>query len=161
MHTKQQKFIHKYTTAIGDNRAFVNFTKLETLWFNTGTLCNLSCKGCYIESSPINNKLLYLSLKDVEEYLRQIKMYKLSCNTIGFTGGEPFMNKDIIPIINLCIKENYNILVLTNAMQPMLNKIRRFIPNLGSLDISPVILLILIWFLQTCMYLYLKPIIFN
>lgn len=127
MHTKQQKFIHKYTTAIGDNRAFVNFTKLETLWFNTGTLCNLSCKGCYIESSPINNKLLYLSLKDVEEYLRQIKMYKLSCNTIGFTGGEPFMNKDIIPIINLCIKENYNILVLTNAMQPMLNKIKELI----------------------------------
>ena len=56
----------------------------------------------------------------------------------------------------------YSLLDLSYRLtEPMLNKIRRFIPNLGSLDISPVILLILIWFLQTCMYLYLKPIIFN
>ena len=45
--------------------------------------------------------------------------------------------------------------------EPFLNRIRRFLPNLGSLDISPVVLLVLIWFLQTCMYLYLEPIIFN
>jgi len=56
----------------------------------------------------------------------------------------------------------YSLLDLSYRLtEPMLSKIRRFIPNLGSLDISPVILLILIWFLQTCMYLYLKPIIFN
>ena len=44
---------------------------------------------------------------------------------------------------------------------PLLNKIRRFLPNLGTLDISPIILLVLIWFLQTCMHLYVAPIIFN
>jgi YggT family protein len=56
----------------------------------------------------------------------------------------------------------YSILELSYKLtEPMLNKIRRFLPNLGSLDISPVILLVLIWFLQTCMYLYLAPIIFN
>ena len=56
----------------------------------------------------------------------------------------------------------YSILELSYKLtEPMLNKIRRFLPNLGSLDISPVILLVLIWFLQTCMYLYLLPIIFN
>ena len=56
----------------------------------------------------------------------------------------------------------YSILELSYRLtEPMLNKIRRFLPNLGSLDISPVILLVLIWFLQTCMYLYVAPIIFN
>ena len=56
----------------------------------------------------------------------------------------------------------YSILELSYKLtEPMLNKIRRFLPNLGTLDISPVILLVLIWFLQTCMYLYLAPIIFN
>ena len=56
----------------------------------------------------------------------------------------------------------YSILELSYRLtEPMLTKIRRFLPNFGSLDISPVILLVLIWFLQTCMYLYLAPIIFN
>ena len=56
----------------------------------------------------------------------------------------------------------YSILELSYKLtEPMLNKIRRFLPNLGTLDISPVVLLVLIWFLQTCMYLYLAPIIFN
>ena len=56
----------------------------------------------------------------------------------------------------------YSILELTCRLtDPFLNKIRRFLPNLGTLDISPIILLVLIWFLQTCMYLYVAPIIFN
>jgi YggT family protein len=56
----------------------------------------------------------------------------------------------------------YSILELSYKLtEPMLNKIRRFLPNFGTLDISPVILLVLIWFLQTCMYLYLAPILFN
>ena len=56
----------------------------------------------------------------------------------------------------------YSVLELTYRLtDPFLNKIRRFLPNLGTLDISPVVLLVLIWFLQTCMYLYLAPIIFN
>ena len=43
---------------------------------------------------------------------------------------------------------------------PFLNKIRRFLPNLGSLDISPIILLLLIWFIEMCMKLYIAPMIF-
>ena len=55
----------------------------------------------------------------------------------------------------------YSILELTYRLtDPILYRIRRFLPNLGSLDISPVLLLVLIWFLQTCMYLYIEPIIF-
>ena len=56
----------------------------------------------------------------------------------------------------------YSVLDLSYRLtEPMLNRIRRFLPNLGTLDISPVILLVLIWFLQTCMYLYIAPIIFS
>ena len=50
MNDIEEKFAKKHTTALGHNRAFVKFTGLKTLWFNTGTLCNLSCDGCYIES---------------------------------------------------------------------------------------------------------------
>ena len=56
----------------------------------------------------------------------------------------------------------YSILELTYRLtNPILNKIRRFIPNLGTLDISPIILLLLIWFIEMCMKLYVAPIIFN
>ena len=55
----------------------------------------------------------------------------------------------------------YSLLELTYKLtDPILNKIRSFIPNLGSLDISPVILLLLIWFIEMCMKLYIAPMIF-
>ena len=55
----------------------------------------------------------------------------------------------------------YSVLDLTYRLtEPFLNKIRRFLPNLGTLDISPVILLLLIWFIEVCMKLYLAPMIF-
>ena len=56
----------------------------------------------------------------------------------------------------------YSILELTYRLtDPILNKIRRFLPNLGTLDISPIILLLLIWFIEMFMKLYVAPIIFN
>ena len=56
----------------------------------------------------------------------------------------------------------YSILEMTYRLtDPILNKIRRFLPNLGTLDISPVILLLLIWFIEMCMKLYVAPVIFN
>jgi len=55
----------------------------------------------------------------------------------------------------------YSILELTYRLtNPILNKIRRFLPNLGTLDISPIILLLLIWFIEMCMKLYVAPLIF-
>ena len=56
----------------------------------------------------------------------------------------------------------YSILELTYRLtDPILNRIRRFLPNLGAFDISPIILLLLIWFIEMCMKLYVAPIIFN
>ena len=55
----------------------------------------------------------------------------------------------------------YSLLELTYRLtDPILNKIRRYTPNLGSLDISPIILLLLIWFVEMCMKLYIAPMIF-
>ena len=55
----------------------------------------------------------------------------------------------------------YAILELTYRLtDPILVKIRRFLPNMGSLDISPIILLLLIWFIEMCMKLYIAPLIF-
>ncbi len=45
---------------------------LETLWFNTGTLCNLACANCYIESTPRNDALVYLSAAEVATFLDEV-----------------------------------------------------------------------------------------
>ena len=65
-------------------------------------------------------------------------------------------------ILNTQNRFVYSVLELTYRLtDPILNKIRRFLPNLGTLDISPIILLLLIWFIEMCMKLYLAPMIFN
>ena len=64
-------------------------------------------------------------------------------------------------ILNTQNRFIYSILELSYRLtDPILNKIRRFLPNLGSFDISPIILLLLIWFLEMCMKLYIAPMIF-
>ena len=64
-------------------------------------------------------------------------------------------------ILNTQNRFVYSILELSYRFtDPFLNKIRRFLPNLGALDISPIILLLLIWFIEMCMKLYIAPIIF-
>ena len=56
----------------------------------------------------------------------------------------------------------YSILEFTYRLtDPFLNRIRRYLPNLGAFDISPIILLLLIWFIEMCMKLYVAPIIFS
>ena len=64
-------------------------------------------------------------------------------------------------IINTQNRFVYSILEMTYRLtEPMLNKIRRFLPNLRSLDIAPVVLLLLIWFIEMCMKLYIAPMVF-
>jgi hypothetical protein len=114
------KFEHPEITAKGERRAHVSLNKLETLWFNTGTLCNITCQNCYIESSPKNDRLVYLTLADVTSYLDEIRADQLPVKMIGFTGGEPFMNRDILPILRATLWRGFETLVLTNAMRPMM-----------------------------------------
>ena len=113
------KFQDAATTADGKARASVSLTKLQTLWINTGTLCNLACNSCYIESSPTNDRLVYVSTEEVETFLEEIIRDEHETEEIGFTGGEPFMNPEIIEMLNLALSFNYRVLILTNAMKPM------------------------------------------
>lgn len=110
-------------TAKGEERAHVSLTKLDTLWFNTGTLCNIECASCYIESSPKNDRLVYLTEADVAFYLDEIERDGLGTREIGFTGGEPFMNPAMIAILEDTLGRGFDALILTNAMQPLLRPV--------------------------------------
>jgi pyruvate-formate lyase-activating enzyme len=113
------KFRDPFVTARGEARARVALRALETLWFNTGTLCNLTCRNCYIESSPRNDRLAYLTRDEVRAYLDEIARDHLLTSVIGFTGGEPFMNRDIIGMLDDVLSLGFRALVLTNAMAPL------------------------------------------
>ena len=67
-----QKFEHPDITAKGEERASVTLSSLNTLWFNSGSLCNITCKGCYMESSPTNDNLVYINAHEVRSYLDEI-----------------------------------------------------------------------------------------
>lgn len=112
------KFRDPDVTAKGEKRAVVALTRLGTVWFNTGSLCNLSCHGCYMESGPTNDRLVYLTADEVAGYLDEIVAETLPVDEIGFTGGEPFMNKQFLPMLADTLDRGFRALVLTNAMEP-------------------------------------------
>jgi uncharacterized Fe-S cluster-containing radical SAM superfamily protein len=114
------KFSDPDVTAKGEKRARVTLDALRTLWINTGSLCNITCRNCYIESSPENDRLAYMSRAEVVAYLDEIGRGGWPVLEIGYTGGEPFMNPDIIEMLGDALVRGFSVLVLTNAMQPML-----------------------------------------
>lgn len=120
MNAMAQKFQDLETTAKGERRGRVPFVGLKTLWFNTGSLCNLACAHCYIESSPLNDRLAYLTASEVEAFLAEMDTDGLGARQIGFTGGEPFLNPDIFLMLEAALKRGHRVLVLTDAMKPML-----------------------------------------
>ena len=94
--------------------------------------------------------IYYLALQVLKLYSYVVIGYVILSWLVGFN------------IINTSNRFVYAILDFTYRLtEPILNKIRRFLPNLGALDISPIILLLLIWFIEMCMKLYIAPIIFN
>lgn len=120
------KFSHPDITAKGEARARVPLKGIDTLWFNTGTLCNIECENCYILSSPTNDALVYMTTAEVAGYLDEIEQRQAegskrwNVREIGFTGGEPFMNPDMIGITEAALERGYEVLILTNAMAPMM-----------------------------------------
>src|SRR5579875_2540048 len=106
----RRKFRDPDWTAKGERRAAVALKALTTLWFNTGTLCNLTCRNCYLESA------------DVVPFLDEIAARALPTQEIAFTGGEPFMNPHFIAILEETMARGFRALVLTNAMKPMMRR---------------------------------------
>lgn len=114
------KFQDPRITAKGEPRARVSLTSPKTLWFNTGTLCNIACLNCYIESSPTNDALVYITSDEVQTYLDQIETRNWPVTEIAFTGGEPFMNPQMTDMAEAALIRGYDVLILTNAMRPMM-----------------------------------------
>ena len=117
-----KKFQNPEVTAKGEARASVDLAGLSTLWINTGSLCNIECDGCYIESGPRNDRLAYITRAEVAAFLDEIERNRLGTDEIGFTGGEPFMNKDMAAMAGDALARGFRVLILTNAMAPLWQK---------------------------------------
>jgi len=91
----------------------VPLSSLDELWFQVaGTRCNLECSHCFISCSPHNDKFGYLSLDTVRRYLDESVEHGV--REYYFTGGEPFLNKEMVPILEATL--DYGpATVLTNA----------------------------------------------
>jgi sulfatase maturation enzyme AslB (radical SAM superfamily) len=129
------KFFNPDFAADGAARAIVPFARLDVLWVNTGTLCNIECRHCYIESSPTNDRLAYLTLAEVAPFLEEARA--MGAAEIGFTGGEPFMNPDLLPMADAALDQGLRVLILTNAMRPAMRPaaregVRRLIERHGA-----------------------------
>ena len=116
------RFSNPDITLDGTPRARVSLGGLKTLWVNTGTLCNVTCDHCYIESSPTNDRLAYFRRCDLIGYLDEIAQNGLGTEEVGFTGGEPFMNPELPAMLGDVLGRGLRVLVLTNAMKPMHHK---------------------------------------
>ncbi|HEU4475740.1 MAG TPA: radical SAM protein [Methyloceanibacter sp.] len=114
------KFSDPDVTAKGERRARVALGALRTLWINTGSLCNITCRNCYIESSPENDRFAYITRAELAAYLDEIARDAWPVHEIGFTGGEPFINPEIVDLLDDALTRGFSALVLSNAMQPML-----------------------------------------
>lgn len=116
------KFKDPFLTAKGETRAWVDLVQLNTLWFNTGSLCNITCEHCFMDSGPKKDDLAYLSAVHVGAFLDEIATLNLPTREIGFTGGEPFMNSNLPAMLGDVLGRGLEALVLTNAMKPLWQK---------------------------------------
>ena len=116
---KQRKFADPDWTVGGEKRARVGLSDFRTLWINTGTLCNIECINCYIESSPANDRLAYITAQEAARFYEEIAGSNLPIREIGFTGGEPFLNPDMLAMAEDALQRGFAVLILTNAMLPM------------------------------------------
>ena len=110
------KFRDPKITSKGERRAAVAFEGFKTLWFNTGSLCNIECANCYILSSPTADHFIYLTPDDMAPFLDELT----APIEIGLTGGEPFLNPDSIRLCEMALERGHAVLILTNAMRPMM-----------------------------------------
>ena len=81
-----------------DESPSVELSHLDHLWFQiSGTLCNLTCHHCFISCSPHNDNFDYLTLENVKFRLEE--SVALGVKEYYFTGGEPFLHRDMVPIL--------------------------------------------------------------
>ena len=103
----------RLTAAVSDPIASVPLTRLRSVWFQvTGLLCNLECTHCLVDSSPRNKSMQFLSRDTVRKHLENCEA--LGVKEIYFTGGEPFLHKEMTGILEDTLK-SFPATVLTNG----------------------------------------------
>ncbi len=120
-HLKSKDWLY---TAQGDNRGFIQPQKLTELWFHTGSNCNLRCPFCFEGSAPGDIRLQAPNLTDVYPFL--LEATALQVQQLAFTGGEPFVNKHMVDILDASL-DVAPCLVLTNGTEPL----HRALPKLS------------------------------
>lgn len=116
-----------YRTPAGEPRGFIRSHQLEEVWFHTGTACNLACPFCLEGSKPGDNRLQLARFDDVRPFIDDA--VSMGVQQFSFTGGEPFINKDIVQILDYAL--HYQpCLVLTNATEPLIKRLRQLEPLL-------------------------------
>lgn len=82
----------------GDKAPLQELESFDELWFQVGgTLCNLSCNHCFISCHPGNDNFGFLDLETIRRYLHESR--KLGVKEYYFTGGEPFLNRDMLQVL--------------------------------------------------------------
>lgn len=103
-------------TSQNEPRGYIQPDHLRELWFHTGTICNLSCPFCLEGSKPGDNRLQMMTLEDVKPFIDEA--IDLGVEKFSFTGGEPFVVKDMVRILDHAL-DHRPCLVLTNGTNPL------------------------------------------
>jgi len=112
-------------TSEGDPRGYIQPKTLNELWFHTGTICNLRCPFCLEGSKPGDNRLQPITLDDAKPFIQEA--LALGTQQFSFTGGEPFVIPEMGRILDYALDFN-PCLVLTNATEPLLNRLAEIAP---------------------------------
>ncbi|MBT6492800.1 MAG: radical SAM protein [Deltaproteobacteria bacterium] len=113
---QQEKWLY---TSSGETRGYIQPHALTELWFHTGTKCNLACDFCLEGSSPSDKRLLTPKLNEIKPFIDEA--LALGVEQFSFTGGEPFLAKDIIDILDYASRFK-PCLVLTNGTDPLVKR---------------------------------------
>src|SRR5262249_54263409 len=88
------------SNAKGEQRGYVESKRvagrpvLEDLWVMQGSLCDLKCTHCYTASSPTNDRLQQISFVELRPPFDDAARFGVQ--KIYFTGGEVFVNEDVL-----------------------------------------------------------------
>ena len=111
---------HWELTPLGDPRGYIQPHSIKELWFHTGTKCNLACDFCLEGSSPSDKRLLTPKFEEVKPFIDEA--LSLGVEQFSFTGGEPFLAKDMIKILDYA-SQFKPCLVLTNGTEPLVKRL--------------------------------------
>ena len=128
MNRKSENIIHResrFYTPSGEPRGYIETERLRELWFHTGTACNLACPFCLEGSRPGDDRLQLMTLDDIKPFVDEA--LQLGVETFSFTGGEPFVARDMHNILAYASRHR-PCLVLTNGTAPLRQRLTQIAP---------------------------------